>query len=95
MFAELSKLAFEEMRSQVQQEEDDIETAVRLSILEAEEHSRRLQKERQDARASAAVSAVFHSEVSESQADSWQMELEAARQREQQVHPPDPIYSDQ
>jgi hypothetical protein len=95
MFAELSKLAFEELRSQVQQEEDDIETAVRLSILEAEDHSRRLQKERQDARASAAVSSVIHSEVSESQADSWQMELEAARQREQQVHPPDPIYSDQ
>ena len=93
MFPELSKLAFEEMRSPALQEEDDIETAIRLSILEAEEHSRHLQKEQQDARASATSSTAPHSHVSESHPDSWQMELEAARQREQQVHPLDPIYS--
>jgi len=93
LFAELSKLAFEEMRTQALQEEDDIETAIRLSILEAEEHSRHMQKEQQDARAAAASSAAPHSHVCESHTDSWQMELEAARQREQQVHPLDPIYS--
>lgn len=76
---ELSKLAFEEMRSQAQQEEDDIETAIRLSILEAEEQSKRLQME-QDA-----LSSLSSPLVSASQTDTWQMELEAARQREQQA----------
>jgi hypothetical protein len=67
------------MRSQAQQEEDDIETAIRLSILEAEEQSKRLQME-QDA-----LSSLSSPLVSASQTDTWQMELEAARQREQQV----------
>ncbi len=78
--AELSRLAFEEMRSQAQQEEDDMETAIRLSILEAEEQSKLLQKEQHDAFASPP-----HCDISASPADSWQVELEAARQREQQV----------
>ena len=73
------------MRSQAQQEEDDFEAAIRLSILEAEEHSRRLQKDQQDSFSSAAASALSQSHVSASQSDSWEMELEAARQREQQV----------
>jgi len=77
---ELSKLAFEQMRSQAQQEEDDIETAIRWSILEAEEHSRRLQIEKQDSLVSPSSS-----HVSASQADSWYLELEAARKREQQA----------
>ena len=81
--AELSKLAFEEMRSQTQQEEADFETAIRLSILEAAEHSKRVQKEQQDALPVAASSA---SQVASSQSDdSWQMELEAARLREQEA----------
>ena len=84
MSAELSKLAFEEMRSQAQQEEDDFQAAIRLSILEAEENCRRHQKEQQDL-SSAAASALSHSCVSSSETDSWEMELEAARQREQQV----------
>jgi hypothetical protein len=82
MSAELSKLAFEEMRSQTQQEEADFESAIRLSILEAEENSRRLQKEQQDALQMAESSA---SQVALSQSDSWQMELEAARHREQEA----------
>jgi hypothetical protein len=82
---ELSRLAFEEMRSQVQQEDDDIETAIRLSILEAEEDSRRRHKEHQDAFSSAASTATSHSDVSAPHSDSWEKELEAARQREQQV----------
>ncbi len=73
------------MRSQAQQEEDDFEAAIRLSILEAEEHSRRLQKDQQPAFSSAASSAPSQSHVSASQSDSWEMELEASRQREQQV----------
>jgi len=85
MPAELSRLAFEEMRSQVQQEDDDIETAIRLSILEAEENSRRHHKEHQDAFSSAASTAVLHSDVSAPHSDSWEKELEASRQREQQV----------
>ena len=80
--AELSKLAFEEMRSQTQQEEADFETAIRLSILEAAEHSKRVQKEQQDALPMAASSA---SQIASSQSDSWQMELEAARLREQEA----------
>ena len=80
MSAELSRLAFEEMRSQAQQEEDDMETAIRLSILEAEEQSKLLLKEQHDASASPP-----HCDVSASPADSWQVELEAARQREQQA----------
>lgn len=70
------------MRSQTQQEEADFESAIRLSILEAEEHSRRLQKEQQDAVPMAASSA---SQVASPQSDSWQMELEAARLREQEA----------
>ena len=92
MSAELSKLAFEEMRSQAQQEEDDFQAAIRLSILEAEENCRRHQKEQQDV-SSAASSALSHSRVSSSETDSWEMELEAARQREQHVRPSQPLTS--
>jgi len=61
----------------------DFESAIRLSILEAAEHSRRLRKEQQDALPVAASSA---SQVASSQSDdSWQMELEAARLREQEA----------
>ena len=90
--AELSKLAFEEMRSQAQQMADDLETAVRLSILEAEEHSKRLQIAEKEQKDASALSASSNSNDSASQSDSWKMELEAARQREQKVCSYTPSY---
>jgi hypothetical protein len=55
-----------------------------LSILEAEEHSKRQQMEKQNLLA-------IPSHVSAPQADSWHLELEAARQREQQVRSSQPF----